>query len=210
MKKKDMLGTKTKATTTPPPATIPARLRDAELSADTSAWITEVLADAPLEKGAMLDADMLASRLGVPIESGRFALALLKLKEHYTKALAEAGIPAVVKTEDRGLRVLTDAETGGYASARTCQHIRGLHRALSYLDTVELVKLSGEERIAHDHTKRVIGAVVDNVNHTIRQFRVNTLPAIPWKRPAAGGEGEGGGGEGDAEGEAGAAVLAKK
>jgi hypothetical protein len=66
---------------------------------DVNEWISIVLEKAPLLKGASLDADELAKLLGVDIESDAYRLALLRLKDGWSRLLEEAEVRAWLRAQ---------------------------------------------------------------------------------------------------------------
>lgn len=107
-----------------------------------------------------------------------YQLALLQLRQEIENRLCFLGRPATIKTEEAGLRVLTDSEAAIY-NARHGELARfKLFRALRRNQAVDETNLSAPERQAHYRTLEVQGKYVQALKQIRRQLSVEPVKRL--------------------------------
>lgn len=137
-----------------------------------------------IQKGSYIPADELEDILGLDADSATFNLVVLEFSRQIADELEIRGRPATVIIEDRGIRVLTDAESSSYNARRFVLAQRQMFEAHSRSQrTVELRALTPEQQKDHVRRLEIQGRYLQGLVGVRKQLQIEAhkrdTPGLP-------------------------------
>lgn len=138
-----------------------------------------------LDKGSVITREQVAEISGVPPDDQRFGFAVLHLRQRIEQELAARGRVLTLKTEDGGIRVLTDGEASQYNAEAINKGIAKMYRAHVRNMHVDAGLLNEKERRTHERRLEVGGRYVQAITQTRAELKCSpvrrSLPGLPEK-----------------------------
>ena len=130
-----------------------------------------------LAKGSIITSGMITAAFGVKLDSSKYQLRLLQLREYITRRLAERGERVVVAQRQNDLVILTDEEAVAYTANEFRAGLRKTILNHTRTQDIDRANLSETRLQMHDRELEIQGRMVE----AIRSAKASPT-AIPSRR----------------------------